>query len=755
MAVNLSALAGAGQQFFDNSGVILSGGKLYSYAAGTTTPQATYTSASGSTAHSNPIILNAAGRVATGEIWLTAGSNYKFALYTSTDVLITTWDNITGINGTGITSNASNVAYDPAGTGAVATNVQAKLRESVSLSDFCTGSGNEAAQIQNAVNAASGKILYININVSTASSINGISDIVIKGAGGSITNIDPSATTDISILVFNAKNNFIIDGVELIGSAKNIFKVDGTCSGIQTIDCTDFVITNCLITNQTLNGIYINASNGGTTQHGVISGNRLYDNGANAINPGTGTKGGGDISVIVDGTGVAKRFTITGNLCEGAGGNGIAAAPAASSTGTINGIAITGNHIQGKGQHGILLYPEQFLSDSEYAPADVSITGNSVANCNWMGIYAIGSVKNISVSGNNVTNCCLQPGSLTPGTPVTPTLPWGAISLSGAGTLGRANGVSITGNTVRLFNGYSGIYCANGDNYTITGNVIVGGATAAVAFNSNGITLQDMTYCVAADNVVKLSNAGGNGIYIDGEAAGGGGGGGVNPRWVGNSIAGNRVYGASVSGIHARVQDQFSIRGNMVASPTNYGIYVQDCSYGSIIENILLDTPNAYSGIFMSVTAAGDTTTNVTTSRNIFKSVQTSGSGIRINSAAVSDGIFEDNDFTGLTGLTFANKFLVSAWTRGQFLRQKYGLNELNGVFTFGAAATDATVTNANTSASAQRIIIFPYNAAAATLVGSAKCPYVSAVTAGTSFTVSTADGTAAVGGEFFGYLIL
>lgn len=147
MAVNLSALAGAGQQFFDNSGVILSGGKLYSYAAGTTTPQATYTSASGSTAHTNPIVLNSAGRVATGEIWLTAGSNYKFALYTSTDVLITTWDNITGINGTGITSNASNVTYDPAGTGAVATTVQTKLREVVSVTDFgaSTASSDNAA----------------------------------------------------------------------------------------------------------------------------------------------------------------------------------------------------------------------------------------------------------------------------------------------------------------------------------------------------------------------------------------------------------------------------------------------------------------------------------------------------------------------------------------------------------------------------------------------------------------------------------
>lgn len=94
--VFLSSVGGAAAQFFTNNGVILSGGKLYSYAAGTTTPQTTYTSSSGATAHANPIILDSAGRVPGGEIWLTAVS-YKFVLNTSTDVLIATYDNIVGI----------------------------------------------------------------------------------------------------------------------------------------------------------------------------------------------------------------------------------------------------------------------------------------------------------------------------------------------------------------------------------------------------------------------------------------------------------------------------------------------------------------------------------------------------------------------------------------------------------------------------------------------------------------------------------
>ena len=217
MSVNLSPVAGAAAQFLDNSGNVLTGGKLYTYAAGTTTPQATYTSSDGVTFHTNPIILDAAGRVSNGgEIWLTDGISYKFVLKDANDVLIGTWDNLIGINSnflnfytqeeiqtatagqtvftlstvtytpgtnslsvfvdgvnqydgasyayietdsttvtftaglhvgalvkfttavaiSGGASNASNVIYDPAGAGAVATTVQAKLRQTVSVKDF-------------------------------------------------------------------------------------------------------------------------------------------------------------------------------------------------------------------------------------------------------------------------------------------------------------------------------------------------------------------------------------------------------------------------------------------------------------------------------------------------------------------------------------------------------------------------------------------------------------------------------------------
>jgi hypothetical protein len=114
MAVFLSPVGGVAAQFFTNTGAVLTGGKLYSYAAGTTTPQVTYTTSSGNVARTNPVVLDAAGRVPdSGEIWLTAAA-YKFVLKDSTDVLIATYDNIVGAGASAVqnyTGNGTTVGY--------------------------------------------------------------------------------------------------------------------------------------------------------------------------------------------------------------------------------------------------------------------------------------------------------------------------------------------------------------------------------------------------------------------------------------------------------------------------------------------------------------------------------------------------------------------------------------------------------------------------------------------------------------------
>ena len=107
MAVNLSPIGNA-QQFFDNNGVPLNGGLLYTYQAGSSTPLATYTDINATTANANPIVLNSSGRL-DNEVWLTYGYNYKFVLKTSAGTTLGTYDNLYGIIGVTVTSTGTTI----------------------------------------------------------------------------------------------------------------------------------------------------------------------------------------------------------------------------------------------------------------------------------------------------------------------------------------------------------------------------------------------------------------------------------------------------------------------------------------------------------------------------------------------------------------------------------------------------------------------------------------------------------------------
>lgn len=113
MSVTLSLFAGAGAQFLDNNGNVLSGGKIYTYFAGTTTPLGTYTTNEGAIFHTNPIVLDSAGRVPSGgEIWLTLGIGYKFIVKTSADVILATYDNIPSSAQPPSSNDADSIMYE-------------------------------------------------------------------------------------------------------------------------------------------------------------------------------------------------------------------------------------------------------------------------------------------------------------------------------------------------------------------------------------------------------------------------------------------------------------------------------------------------------------------------------------------------------------------------------------------------------------------------------------------------------------------
>ena len=92
------------QQFFDANGQPLVGGKVYTYAAGTTTPIVTYVDSAGITTNTNPIILDSRGMA---NIWLLSTAVYKYAVFDALDVPIFTTDNI------GVTLTAASFATPP------------------------------------------------------------------------------------------------------------------------------------------------------------------------------------------------------------------------------------------------------------------------------------------------------------------------------------------------------------------------------------------------------------------------------------------------------------------------------------------------------------------------------------------------------------------------------------------------------------------------------------------------------------------
>jgi len=121
-SVLLSPVGNSGIPFFDNNGLPLNAGLVYTYQAGSSTLLTTYTTNNGTIANSNPIVLNASGQM-PNEVWLQTGYSYKFVVQTSAGVTIQTLDNIYPIlqsaTGSGATIPTGLIAIWSGSTGSI------------------------------------------------------------------------------------------------------------------------------------------------------------------------------------------------------------------------------------------------------------------------------------------------------------------------------------------------------------------------------------------------------------------------------------------------------------------------------------------------------------------------------------------------------------------------------------------------------------------------------------------------------------
>lgn len=239
MAAYLSPVFGAGAQLFNNQGVVLAGGKINTYLAGSTTPLATWTDSTQIITNANPIILDSAGRPLT-EIWFQAGTLYKLVLTDANNNVLGTWDNIAGLND--ITSSIVLTEW-------VATNL---IPSFINTTSFSVPGNNTATfpvncRVKIAVSAGTVYGYVVSSAFTTVTTVVIQSDALALDSGvssvsvGLLSSVNPSYPQQ--LLPMNAPVTVASAATTAIGAA---LSANVIVSGVVTITAFDTVIAGIL-----------------------------------------------------------------------------------------------------------------------------------------------------------------------------------------------------------------------------------------------------------------------------------------------------------------------------------------------------------------------------------------------------------------------------------------------------------------------------------------------------------------------------
>lgn len=532
-------------QFFDANGHPLAGGKLYSYSAGTTTPLVTYTDQAGTSANTNPVILDARGEAS---VWLGTGP-YKLRLTTATDVDIWTVDDIYSEGALSMqellsSAGSSLVGFIQSGTGATYRTVQSKLRDIVSVTDFgAVGDGvtDDTAAINaaiTAVNAAGGGTVYFPAGlylVGTTTHVVMLSNVSLIGAGWAskikLANNTPISAS-ISAFVAASRTNISVRNLYFDGNRANQTNLTGllrisACSNVEVcnnvmVNCNNvcvYFVDGCshVLCNENImvdsNGTNIKV--GHESADIIIDGNSLYDTGTYA------SHSDGFIMTRFGTTG-QENIAITNNSMISPAGSGLALAIWLLSG---NNITVAGNTIEVPAV-GIQVQAEAVMRD-------IAVNGNTLY-CGTAGVAiqdqsAGKNITRVAINGNTIR------GDLNTGLFVVPSF---------ASTFSE---VSIVGNVI---------------NTTMNGT-----ADKGIQVTSEGAVIS------------------GNTINMTGSAAGDG----ISVLSALTSITGNNI---NMGGVGSRGIITFgsynNITGNIVKGTTSYGIRCDAATnYVAVVGNVL------------------------------------------------------------------------------------------------------------------------------------------------------------------------
>lgn len=174
--MSLPLLPNPKMQFFATNGRPLSGGKVFTYAAGTSTPKVTYSDAAGTTPNANPIILDSRGEATV--FW---SGTYKVVIQTSSGDAIYTVDDITSpdvgvfadLASTATGKGAALVGYKAPGTGALDDTVKGVLDDDVRVNSYGTlqSAADYAASLTDGIASIRGQVNLGAANYTVASTL--------------------------------------------------------------------------------------------------------------------------------------------------------------------------------------------------------------------------------------------------------------------------------------------------------------------------------------------------------------------------------------------------------------------------------------------------------------------------------------------------------------------------------------------------------------------------------------------------------
>jgi len=514
------------------------------------------------------------------------------------------------------TIGAEQVGYQPAGTGAVATDVQTKLRETVSVKDFgAVGDGvtDDTAAIQAAIDSGATAVYVPKGDYLVASlSITSKTRLKIYGEKSRLFNTAVQANG-----VFRIRDSFDIEisGLRIEGTGTTVTLTSGYQNhGIYASGCDGLFINSCDVYNMTSGGILaVESVNVRIEKNHFYLNNDMFD-----IAFGYGTTDN-----------QLNRCWITGNLCESNNSYGIHV------QGTGQNINISNNRIQNKHEYGIMVYT--FTSSGtvwkRIVVAD-NIVDNISNNPDWatlgyysgMGIY-LQTVDKATVTGNVVTNTLIsRPDVAVPNRTLAPA----AISLNGVTNstcsgntvegseidgidivnIGSTqDGTVVSNNSLTDIN-WHGVYAQGTRNISIVSNAISGRSTGTIY--GAGVAVQG--HSTAATSEVSIcSNVIRDG-FNNGIAVGPGTGTSVD----GVVLSGNEITDMTLTYISLASINDISITGNVVRNvsaahaATSYGLQLSTVNNFSISGNSLIgnSTNKLNRGLAVTSSAQGTISNN-------------------------------------------------------------------------------------------------------------------------------------------------